>query len=114
MGDIRKKYGAEVVGISSGDVDSKQKFAVAEGLSFPILADVGDVTRTDFQVPKAAFGLFPGRVTYVLDKSGICQLVYQELAKAEEQVVKAEEKLAELAATATPSKEGGLRNIFQK
>mmetsp|Transcript_4470 Transcript_4470/g.4802 ORF Transcript_4470/g.4802 Transcript_4470/m.4802 type:complete len:208 (+) Transcript_4470:49-672(+) len=112
--DIRKQYGADVIGISSGDVESKQKFAVEEGLSFPILADVGDATRTDFQVPKAAFGLFPGRVTYVLDKSGVCQLVYQELAKAEEHVVKAEEKLAEMAA-ATPVKGGGgLRNIFQK
>ena len=27
-----------------------------------------------------AFGLFPGRVTYVLDKDGVCVKVYDELA----------------------------------
>lgn len=94
--EIRKEYGAEVVGISGQNVESKQKFADELGLSFSILADEGDAVRKAFEVPKAAFGLFPGRVTYVLDKSGVCQLVYNELGDATSHVEKAAEKLAEL------------------
>jgi thioredoxin-dependent peroxiredoxin len=95
--EIRKEYGAEVVGVSGQDVASKQKFAEELGLSFSILADEGDAVRKSFNVPKAAFGLLPGRVTYVLDKAGVCQLVYNELGNAASHVDKAAEKLAELA-----------------
>jgi peroxiredoxin Q/BCP len=94
--EIRKTYGAEVVGISGQGVESKQKFANELGLSFSILADEGDAVRKAFSVPKAAFGLFPGRVTYVLDKDGVCQMVYDELVDAASHVGKAAEKLAEL------------------
>ena len=77
---IRKEFGAEVVGISGQDVSSKQKFAQELGLKFSILADEGDKVRKAFNVPRASFGLFPGRVTYVLDQNGVCQMVYDELA----------------------------------
>lgn len=93
---IRKEYGAEVVGISGQDVESKQKFAEELGLSFSILADEGDAVRKEFGVPRAAFGLFPGRVTYVLDKAGVCQMVYDDLADAASHVDVAAEKLAEM------------------
>merc|ERR1719491_582956 len=65
INEIRKTYGADVVGISGQGVESKQEFAQKEGLTFSILADEGDAVRGDFGVPKAVFGLFPGRVTYV-------------------------------------------------
>jgi thioredoxin-dependent peroxiredoxin len=94
--EIRKKYGAEVVGVSGQNVESKQKFASDLGLSFSILADEGDKVRKAFAVPKAAFGLFPGRVTYVLDKNGVCQMVYDELVDAASHVEKAAKKLSEL------------------
>ena len=94
--DIRKKYGAELVGISGQGAESKQKFASELGLSFSILADKGDAVRKSFKVPKAAFGFLPGRVTYVLDKSGECVSVYNELADAASHVDVATEALAEL------------------
>jgi peroxiredoxin Q/BCP len=50
--DIRKKYGADVVGISGQDVSSKQKFAQELGLSFSILADEKDQVRKAFGVPR--------------------------------------------------------------
>ena len=96
MKEIRKEFGADVVGISGQDVESKQKFAQELGLDFSILADEGDAVRKEFGVPRAAFGLFPGRVTYVLDKNGVCQLVYDELADAASHVDKAAETLAEI------------------
>jgi thioredoxin-dependent peroxiredoxin len=92
--EIRKKYGAELVGISGQDVASKQKFAKELNLSFSILADKGDVVRKAFAVPKAAFGLFPGRVTYVLDKNGVCTTMYDELANAANHVEVAKTSLA--------------------
>jgi peroxiredoxin Q/BCP len=91
---IRKEYGAEVVGISGQDVASKQKFAKELGLDFSILADEGDKVRKAFDVPRAAFGLLPGRVTYVLDKNGVCQKVYNDLADATSHVTIAKEALA--------------------
>lgn len=99
--EIRKKFGAEVVGVSGQDVESKQKFAEELGLSFSILADEGDEVRKAFEVPRAAFGLFPGRVTYVLDKEGVCQLVYNELADAASHVDAAADKLSELKPAST-------------
>lgn len=94
--EIRKKFGAELVGISGQDVESKQKFATELGLSFSILADKDDQVRKAFAVPKAAFGLLPGRVTYVLDKKGVCQKVYNELADAASHVEVAKKTLQEM------------------
>merc|ERR1719203_878232 len=99
--DIRKQFGADVVGVSGQDVESKQKFAQELGLDFSILADEGDEVRKAFGVPRAAFGLFPGRVTYVLDKNGVCQKVYDELADAASHVEVAKETLEELKATSS-------------
>mmetsp|Transcript_8321 Transcript_8321/g.17009 ORF Transcript_8321/g.17009 Transcript_8321/m.17009 type:complete len:188 (+) Transcript_8321:65-628(+) len=96
INEIRKQFGAEVVGISGQGVESKQKFAQDLGLSFSILADEGDKVRSAFKVPRAAFGLFPGRVTYVLDKNGVCQMVYDELADAASHVDKAADTLKQL------------------
>jgi peroxiredoxin Q/BCP len=94
--EIRKEFGAEVVGISGQDVASKQKFATDLDLKFSILADEKDLVRKEFGVPRAAFGLFPGRVTYVLDKAGVCQLVYDDLGNAASHVDAAADKLAEM------------------
>jgi len=91
--EIRKKYGADVVGISGQDVESKQAFAKDLGLDFSILADEGDKVRKAFKVPKALFGALPGRVTYVLDKKGECISVYDNLANAAEHVNEAKKAL---------------------
>ena len=106
INDIRKTYGADVVGVSGQDVESKQKFAAELGLDFSILADEGDEVRKAFGVPKAAFGLFPGRVTYVLDKTGECVKVYDNLGDAKSHIDQAKIALESLP-TASPA--GGLK-----
>ncbi|KAL7537635.1 hypothetical protein ACHAWF_005859 [Thalassiosira exigua] len=93
---IRKEYKADVVGISGQGAESKQKFASELGLDFSILADEGDATRKAFGVPKAAFGLFPGRVTYVLDKNGVCTSVYDNLTDAASHIEAAKDALEEM------------------
>lgn len=94
------KYALDVVGISGQDVESKQKFATELGLDFSILADENDEVRKAFKVPKAAFGLFPGRVTYVLDKNGECISVYDNLANAASHIDAAKDALEEVKAAA--------------
>jgi peroxiredoxin Q/BCP len=96
---IRKEYKADVVGISGQGAASKQKFAAELGLDFSILADDGDVVRKAFGVPKAAFGFLPGRVTYVLDKDGVCTSVYDNLADAASHIQAAKDALAEMKPT---------------
>ena len=97
---IRKQYKADVVGISGQGAESKQKFASELGLDFSILADEGDAVRKAFSVPKAAFGFLPGRVTYVLDKNGVCTSVYDNLTDAASHIQAAKEALEEM----TPAK----------
>ena len=101
--EIRKQFGADLVGISGQGVASKQAFANELGLSFSILADEDNAVRKAFGVPRAALGLFPGRVTYVLDKEGVCQAVYDDLADAAGHVDFAKNALAELKATSKKS-----------
>jgi peroxiredoxin Q/BCP len=103
VNDIRKKYGADLVGISGQGVESKQAFAKELGLTFSILADEGDKVRSAFKVPKAAFGFLPGRVTYVLDKNGVCVSVYDNLADAKSHVAAATTALAELKGSSSSS-----------
>lgn len=67
--------GAEVIGISSDDAASHDRFAQQYGLQYVLLADVGGEVRKRWGVPKT-FGLFPGRVTYVLDRDGIVKHVF--------------------------------------
>eukprot|EP00607_Mallomonas_marina_P005090 CAMPEP_0182427906 /NCGR_PEP_ID=MMETSP1167-20130531/20759_1 /TAXON_ID=2988 /ORGANISM="Mallomonas Sp, Strain CCMP3275" /LENGTH=176 /DNA_ID=CAMNT_0024610487 /DNA_START=53 /DNA_END=583 /DNA_ORIENTATION=- len=82
-----KKKGAEVFGISSGGVADKQKFIRDTNLKgFELLIDAGDVTRKSWQVPKALFGAFPGRVTYVIGKDGKVIKIVDDLANTQKHV----------------------------
>lgn len=53
VNEIRKSFGADLVGISGQGAESKQKFAEELGLTFSILADEGDKVRKEFGVPRA-------------------------------------------------------------
>ena len=69
-----KDAGAEVIGISSDSVESHSQFAAAQQLPFLLLSDTDSLVRKRYGVP-TAFGL-PGRVTYVIDKSGIVRHIF--------------------------------------
>src|SRR5829696_1914755 len=69
------KLDAEVIGISSDPVESHKRFAVEHDLSFTLLSDEGGNIRRLYGVPKT-FGLFPGRVTYVIDREGVVRHVF--------------------------------------
>ncbi|MGB0933950.1 MAG: peroxiredoxin [Lishizhenia sp.] len=67
---------AEVIGISSDDETSHKKFAEKHRLPFDLLADSKKTVRKAFGVPGNLFGLIPGRVTYIIDKSGVVRSIF--------------------------------------
>lgn len=71
-----KDLGAEVIGISSDSIDSHQNFIKKYNLPFILLSDNDKKIRTLFGVKPNLFGMLPGRVTYIIDKNGIIQLVF--------------------------------------
>ena len=68
--DIILETGAEVFGISQQSVKSHSDFSKANNLNYRILSDPDNRVRKLFGVPSRAFGLIPGRVTYVVDLKG--------------------------------------------
>jgi peroxiredoxin Q/BCP len=68
--DVFNEADAVVVGISGQSVESHKKFAEENRLTYSILSDNKNVVRKLFGVPTRFFGLVPGRVTYVADKTG--------------------------------------------
>lgn len=74
-----KDLGCEVIGISSDSIEDHKKFAESHRLSFTLLADSKKAVRKLFGVPSSLFGLIPGRVTYVIDKQGKINQVFNSL-----------------------------------
>lgn len=68
--DVFDEAEAVVIGISGQSAESHKKFAEENRLNYTLLSDQNDVVRKLFGVPSILFGLIPGRVTYVTDKSG--------------------------------------------
>lgn len=75
-----KDLGAEVIGISSDSVSSHHNFAKQYHLPFILLSDGDKKIRKLFGVPSDMLGLLPGRVTYVIDKEGIVQMVFDSMS----------------------------------
>jgi peroxiredoxin Q/BCP len=71
--------GAEVIGISSDSETSHEKFAKQYKLPFILLADKNKKIKNSFGFKDIAFGLIPGRVTYVADKNGIIKMIFDSV-----------------------------------
>jgi len=70
LSDVFDEADAIVIGISSQSVESHKNFAEKNKLNYTILSDTENDVRKLFGVPTRIFGLVPGRVTYVADRSG--------------------------------------------
>lgn len=70
LSDFFEEADAKVIGISSQSVESHKEFAATNKLEYSLLSDSENAVRKLFGVPGRIFGLIPGRVTYVADKSG--------------------------------------------
>jgi peroxiredoxin Q/BCP len=74
-----KDLGAEVIGVSSDSVTSHQEFSKQYKLPFILLSDSDKKIKKLFGVHSRILGLIPGRVTYVIDKNGIVQLIFDSI-----------------------------------
>ena len=64
-----------MIGISSDSVRSHERFVEKHGLPFVLLSDEEGEVRKLYGVPNT-LGLFPGRVTYVIDDDGVVRHVF--------------------------------------
>ena len=87
-----RELNAEVIGISSDSVESHRSFAAEHELPFTLLSDEGGKVRKLYGA-SSAFGLFPGRVTYVLDEEGVVRHIFASQLGVEEHVEEALEAL---------------------
>ena len=70
ISDVFDEADAIIIGISSQSVESHKEFAEKNRLNYTLLSDNENIVRKLFGVPGRVFGLIPGRVTYVVDRSG--------------------------------------------
>jgi thioredoxin-dependent peroxiredoxin len=70
-----REAGAEVIGISSDSEKSHRGFAERFRLPFLLLADSDGAVRARYGVPRT-FGLFSGRVSYLIDREGIVRHIF--------------------------------------
>lgn len=63
-----------------------QAFAEKYKLPFALLSDEGNKVRKEWGVPSDLFGALPGRQTYVLDKNGVCRLIYNNQFQPEKHI----------------------------
>jgi len=68
--------GAVVIGVSGDSDVTHREFAETQRLPYLLAADRDGSLRHAFGVPKA-FGVLPGRVTYVIDREGVVRQVFQ-------------------------------------
>lgn len=91
-----KDANAVVIGISGQSVESHKKFAEKHRLTYTLLSDDGNKIRKQFGVPTNFFGMIPGRVTYVIAKTGKVVYIFNSQTKVNEHVEKTLAILKEL------------------
>lgn len=79
--EIFLEAGAEVVGVSGDSVASHERFAEHHGLPFILVSDKGGALRRLYGV-RPTLGIWPARVTFVVDKSGIVRHVFSSQTDA--------------------------------
>ena len=77
--------GAAVLGVSTQNEASHQKFTEKFKLPFTLVSDTGGGVRKRYGVP-ATLGLLPGRVTFVIDRDGIVRHVFNSQLQATKHV----------------------------
>src|ERR1700728_2558336 len=89
--------GAEVIGVSSDSADKHAAFAGQHNLPFTLLADKGGRVRKSYGV-STVLGVIPGRVTYVIDRTGTVRHVFSSMTNIGQHVGDALEMVRKLQA----------------
>lgn len=88
--------GAVVIGVSQDSDESHKKFAEHHRLPFLLVSDRDKSLQKAYGVPKT-MGLLPGRVTYVIDRNGVVQHVFNSQLNAKKHVQEALDVVKRLA-----------------
>ena len=94
--EIFTDLNAMVIGISGDSPKSHQNFIKKYQLPFTLLSDTADVVRKLFGVKGNFMGLIPGRVSFIIDKEGVIQFVFESQMQAEQHVEEARRVLSEI------------------
>lgn len=95
--EVFNQANAMIIGISAQSVESHKNFALKHRLNYTLLADEKNEIRKLFGVPSDLFGLLPGRVTYIADKTGKVVHIFNSQMQAEKHVQEALDILTNLA-----------------
>ena len=93
--DLFKLFGSVVWGVSNDNQLSHKKFAEKNKLPFPLLCDENNSLRKKFGVPKV-LGLLDGRVTYLVDSTGVIRHVFNDLLNSTKHITTALQALEEI------------------
>jgi peroxiredoxin Q/BCP len=88
--------GAVVVGVSSDSVESHKKFLDTYLLPFTLLSDPKGEVRSLYGATKA-FGLLPGRYTFIIDKTGVVRHVFTSETNMKKHIDESLKVLREIA-----------------
>jgi peroxiredoxin Q/BCP len=91
------RAGAEVIGVSADSVDSHQRFAAHHRLPFTLLSDAGGAVARLYDVHRT-LGLWPGRVTFVIDTEGVIRHVFTSATQIDRHISEAAGIVRELGA----------------
>jgi peroxiredoxin Q/BCP len=86
ISDLFEEADAIIIGISSQSVESHKEFAEKNRLNYTLLSDNENIVRKLFGVPGRVFGLIPGRVTYVADRSGKVVYIFDSQTEVQRHV----------------------------
>jgi peroxiredoxin Q/BCP len=89
--------GALVIGVSADSLKSHEQFAAHHRLPFELISDEDGKLRKAYEVPSNMLGLIPGRVTYVIDRAGKIQHVFNSQIQAKRHVQEALEVVKRIA-----------------
>jgi thioredoxin-dependent peroxiredoxin len=81
--------GAVVIGVSADNLDRHEQFAAHHRLPFELISDDDGMLRRKYNVPTSMLGMLPGRVTYVIDREGKVQHVFNSQLQAKRHVKEA-------------------------
>jgi len=92
--EIFNEADAMIIGISSQSVISHKKFAEKYHLSFTLLSDENNLVRKMFGA--FTLGIIPGRVTYIVNKKGMVNYIFNSQTEATKHVDEALRILKEM------------------
>ena len=95
--EVFAEAGAEVIGVSSDSVDKHAAFADHHKLPFTLVSDDKGQIRKSYGVP-STLGVLPGRVTYVIDRTGTVRHVFNSMTNIGRHVNDALDVVKELQA----------------